>query len=143
MIFFFSFFSQQQIQDAADQGVLFVGFVQEPYGARIREPDSPSVSLHSSPTSVLRSLSIGSRSSLSSPINQAAAGETQEAAEKPPSGNAGNSPGSELGGSVGGASPAASPVSEENEAATEDDSPCHNNNKDREGRSRRARADGE
>lgn len=146
--YFFSF-SQQQIQDAADQGVLFVGFVQEPYGApctRIREPDTPSVSLHSSPTSVLRSLSIGSLSSPSSPTNHAEAGEKQEVGEKPPAGNTGNYSGSELGGSPGGVSPAVSPVSEgdeQNEEVTEDDSPCRNNNKDREQRRRRQKADGE
>ncbi|TNN02103.1 hypothetical protein fugu_009590 [Takifugu bimaculatus] len=145
---------KKQIQDAADQGVLFVGFVQEPYGApctRIREPDTPSVSLHSSPTSVLRSLSIGSHSNPSSPINPAEPGENQEGdlcevGEKSQTGNTGNYSGSELGGSLGGASPAASPVSEgdleRNEEATDDDSPCHNNNKDREDRSRRQRADG-
>lgn len=133
-----------------------MGFVQEPYGApcsRIREPDTPSVSLHSSPTSVLRSLSISSHSSPSSPINHAEAGEKQDVdlcevgaldGEKPPTGNPGNYSGSELGGSLGGVSAAASPVSEEqNEDATEDESPPHNNNKDREESSGRRRARGE
>lgn len=150
----FSSFSQQQIQDAADQGVLFVGFVQEPYGTpgtRIREPDTPSVSLHSSPTSVLRSLSIGSHSSPSSPTNQPQAEEKQRVevceggavdGEKPPTGNTGNCSGSELGGSLGGVSPA-SEGDEQSEEATEDDSPSHNNNKDVEERPRRQRADGE
>ncbi|XP_024865652.2 raftlin-like [Kryptolebias marmoratus] len=65
---------KKQIQDAADQGVLFVGFVQEPYGApctRIREPETPSLSLHSSPSSVLGSLCSSSTSNPSSPRNHA------------------------------------------------------------------------
>ncbi|KAM8826083.1 raftlin [Synchiropus picturatus] len=63
---------KKQIQDAADQGVMFVGFVQEPYGApctRIMEPETPSLSLHSSPSSVLGSLSSCSPSDPSSPRN--------------------------------------------------------------------------
>uniref|UniRef100_A0A667WLM3 Raftlin, lipid raft linker 1a n=1 Tax=Myripristis murdjan TaxID=586833 RepID=A0A667WLM3_9TELE len=63
---------KKQIQDAADQGVMFVGFVQEPYGApctRIREPETPSLSLHSSPSSVLGSLGSCSPSNPSSPRN--------------------------------------------------------------------------
>lgn len=133
-----------------------MGFVQEPYGApcsRIREPDTPSVSLHSSPPSVLRSLSISSQSSPSSPVKHADAGEKQDLdlcevgaldGEKPPTGNPGNYSGSELGGSLGGVSPAASPVSEEqNEDAPEDESPPHNNSQDREGGSSRRRAQGE
>lgn len=132
-----------------------MGFVQEPYGAlctRIRELDTPSVSLHSSPTSVLRSLSIGSHSNPSSPTHQAEPGENQEGdlcevGERPQSGNTGNYSGSELGGILGGASPAASPVSEEDlersKEASNDNSPCQNNSKDREERSRRQRADGE
>lgn len=62
---------KKQIQDAADQGVLFVGFIQEPYGApsRTREPHTPSLSLHSSPSSVLGSLcSSSSPSDPSSPV---------------------------------------------------------------------------
>ena len=62
--------SLQQVQDAADQGVRFVGFVQEPYGApctRIREPETPSLSLHSSPSSVLGSLGSCSPPEPSSP----------------------------------------------------------------------------
>ncbi|XP_071239463.1 raftlin-like isoform X2 [Salvelinus alpinus] len=50
----------KKIQDAADQGVMFVGFIQEPCGVRgtqTREPETPSLSLHSSPSSVLGSLS--------------------------------------------------------------------------------------
>ncbi|KAK0153714.1 Raftlin [Merluccius polli] len=60
----------KQVQDAADQGVRFVGFVQEPYGApctRIREPETPSLSLHSSPSSVLGSLGSCSPPEPSSP----------------------------------------------------------------------------
>uniref|UniRef100_A0A4W5PWP8 Raftlin, lipid raft linker 1a n=1 Tax=Hucho hucho TaxID=62062 RepID=A0A4W5PWP8_9TELE len=51
---------KKQIQDAADQGVMFVGFIQDPCGVRgtqTREPETPSLSLHSSPSSVLGSLS--------------------------------------------------------------------------------------
>ncbi|XP_024251663.1 raftlin isoform X2 [Oncorhynchus tshawytscha] len=50
----------KKIQEAADQGVMFVGFIQEPCGVRgtqTREPETPSLSLHSSPSSVLGSLS--------------------------------------------------------------------------------------
>uniref|UniRef100_H3D278 Raftlin, lipid raft linker 1a n=1 Tax=Tetraodon nigroviridis TaxID=99883 RepID=H3D278_TETNG len=97
----------KKIQDAADQGVLFVGFVQEPYGA---------------PCSRIRSLSIGSHSSPSSSINHSEAGEKQEVGEKPPTGNTGNTgnhSGSELGGSLGGLSPAVSPVSEGDEQTEE------------------------
>ncbi|XP_029957892.1 raftlin isoform X2 [Salarias fasciatus] len=109
----------KKIQDAADQGVTFVGFVQEPYGApctRIREPDTPSLSLHSSPSSVLGSLGSCSPSDPSSPQNQAdpppqpegAGGEAEDGQDRA-------SPA---------ASPAASPVSE---ADPEDDSSRHNN----------------
>ncbi|XP_035601788.1 raftlin-like isoform X1 [Oncorhynchus keta] len=61
---------KKQIQDAADQGVMFVGFIQEPCGLRgtqTREPETPSLSLHSSPSSMLGSLS--SRSPTSPRIN--------------------------------------------------------------------------
>uniref|UniRef100_A0A673JZ12 Raftlin, lipid raft linker 1a n=1 Tax=Sinocyclocheilus rhinocerous TaxID=307959 RepID=A0A673JZ12_9TELE len=48
---------KKQIQDAADQGIMFVGFIQEPAGLRPhvlrhREPEEPSLSLHSSPSSL-------------------------------------------------------------------------------------------
>lgn len=51
------FVSLQQIQDAADQGIMFVGFIQEPAGLRPHvlrhgEPEEPSLSLHSSPSSL-------------------------------------------------------------------------------------------
>ncbi|XP_069571122.1 raftlin, partial [Brachyistius frenatus] len=123
---------KKQIQDAADQGVMFVGFVQEPYGApctRIREPDTPSLSLHSSPSSVLGSLGSRSPSSPSSPTNQADPGAgadeggSGEAGDGAPSGNAGSQSGRE-----GEVSPVQSP--EHSEEVTEDGSPCHNNNKD-------------
>ncbi|XP_016136984.1 raftlin-like isoform X2 [Sinocyclocheilus grahami] len=47
----------KKIQDAADQGIMFVGFIQEPAGLRPhvlrhREPEEPSLSLHSSPSSL-------------------------------------------------------------------------------------------
>ncbi|XP_018555486.1 raftlin isoform X1 [Lates calcarifer] len=127
---------KKQIQDAADQGVMFVGFVQEPYGApctTIREPDTPSLSLHSSPSSVLGSLGSCSPSNPSSPKNQAAEAEAREGA---PSGeNTGKHPGSGMeGGQEDEVSPATSPISEldleHSEELTEEKSPCHNNNKD-------------
>ncbi|XP_070691244.1 raftlin isoform X2 [Pempheris klunzingeri] len=146
----------KKIQDAADQGVMFVGFVQEPYGApctRIREPDTPSLSLHSSPSSVLGSLGSCSPSNPSSPRNHAEpgaqaeavdkeggeevsceAGEGAPAGEKSPSENTGNHSGSGMEGSQDEVSPAVSPVSEgdleHSEELTEEESPCHNNNKD-------------
>lgn len=137
---FFSSCSQQQIQDAADQGVMFVGFVQEPYGApctRIREPDTPSLSLHSSPSSVLGSL--GS----CSPTNHGAHAEAVdkegvadslgEAPQEAPGGEE-NQTGNHSGPGVDDVSPAVSPVSdgdlEQHEDVTEEDSPCHNNNTD-------------
>ncbi|XP_054478064.1 raftlin-like [Anoplopoma fimbria] len=151
---------KKQIQDAADQGVMFVGFVQEPYGApctRIRQPDTPSLSLHSSPSSVLGSLGSCSPSNPSSPKNQAApgaqadavdkdgneeascdAGEGASTGEKNQSGNTGNHSGSGVEGSQGGVSPVASPTPEGDlehseeltEEVTEEESPSHNNNKD-------------
>ncbi|XP_035528706.1 raftlin-like isoform X1 [Morone saxatilis] len=147
---------KKQIQDAADQGVMFVGFVQEPYGApctRIREPDTPSISLHSSPSSVLGSLGSCSPSNPSSPRNHAEPGAQAEAVDKEgneeascksgegaPSGeknqseNTGNHSGGGVEGSLDEVSPAASPISEgdleHTEELTVEDSPCHNNNKD-------------
>lgn len=115
---------------------MFVGFVQEPYGApctTIREPDTPSLSLHSSPSSVLGSLGSCSPSNPSSPKNQAAEAEAREGA---PSGeNTGKHPGSGMeGGQEDEVSPATSPISEldleHSEELTEEKSPCHNNNKD-------------
>ncbi|KAA8591855.1 hypothetical protein FQN60_017229 [Etheostoma spectabile] len=147
---------KKHIQDAADQGVMFVGFVQEPYGApctRIREPDTPSFSLHSSPSSVLGSLRSCSPSNPSSPINHAApgaeadavdkegnedasckAGEEAPGGEKNHSENTGNHSGSGVEGSQGVVLPVAPPIPEEDleqsEELTEEESPCHNNNKD-------------
>ncbi|XP_031723337.1 raftlin isoform X1 [Anarrhichthys ocellatus] len=151
---------KKQIQDAADQGVMFVGFVQEPYGApctRIRQPDTPSLSLHSSPSSVLGSLGSCSPSNPSSPRNHGApgaqaaavdkdgneeasceAGEGAPSGEKNQSGNTGSQSGSGVEGSQGGVSPVASPTPEGDlehseeltEEVTEEESPCHNNNKD-------------
>ncbi|XP_035019933.1 raftlin [Hippoglossus stenolepis] len=141
---------KKQIQDAADQGVKFIGFVQEPYGApctTIREPDTPSLSLHSSPSSLLGSLGSCSPSTPSSPTNHAEPGaEAKTAADKEgggepscealegaPSGeknhseNTGNHSGSRVGAEV---SPATSPVSELDVELREENSPCHNNNKD-------------
>ncbi|XP_072249722.1 raftlin isoform X2 [Leuresthes tenuis] len=142
---------KKQIQDAADQGVMFVGFVQEPYGApctRIREPETPSLSLHSSPSSVLGSLSSFSPSNPSSPINHSGPGAQADTVDKDkneeasrPGGEkkqSGNNSESHSGCGVGGnrseVSPAASPLSEgdleHSEELTEEDSPHHNNNKD-------------
>ncbi|XP_045900443.1 raftlin-like [Micropterus dolomieu] len=147
---------KKQIQDAADQGVMFVGFVQEPYGApctRIREPDTPSLSLHSSPSSVLGSLGSCSPSNPSSPRNNAEpgaqagavdkegneeasceAGEGAPGRENNQSENTENHSGIRVEGSVDEVSPAASPISEgdleHGEELTVEDSPCHNNNKD-------------
>nr|XP_057909084.1 raftlin-like isoform X2 [Doryrhamphus excisus] len=125
----------KKIQDAADQGVMFVGFIQEPYGApctRIREPDTPSLSLHSSPSSVLRSLGSSSPSNPSSPALHADLGTPEDSsgqersedkvAVKDMVGNTGNHSGSQ-----DEVSAALSLISEE---LTEDESPCHNNNKD-------------
>uniref|UniRef100_UPI0037E76615 raftlin n=1 Tax=Semicossyphus pulcher TaxID=241346 RepID=UPI0037E76615 len=151
---------KKQIQDAADQGVMFVGFVQEPYGApctRIRQPDTPSLSLHSSPSSVLGSLGSCSPSNPSSPRNHAEPGAEAETADKEGNAeaassgeNTGNHSGSGVQGSHDEVSSAASPVSEgdleQSEELTEVDSPCHNNNKDRDTkerlRYRRQRGDG-
>ncbi|KAM3872999.1 raftlin [Diretmus argenteus] len=145
---------KKQIQDAADQGVMFVGFVQEPYGApctRIREPETPSLSLHSSPSSVLGSLGSCSPSNPSSHRNHGEPGAQVEAIDtegdesleapceapgekKPPSENIGNHAGTRVEGSRDGPSPAVSPISEEPEhneevTETEEDSLTHNNNK--------------
>ncbi|XP_015227400.1 PREDICTED: raftlin-like isoform X2 [Cyprinodon variegatus] len=157
----------KKMQDFADQGVIFVGFVQEPYGApctRIREPETPSLSLHSSPSSVLGSLGSCSPSNPSSPINHADCGAKIESVDKEgemktsrPEGvrnqseiNSENHLGSSVGGSLAGISPAASPLSEGNlensEELTEEDSSYHNNNKDifrdRKERPRYRRGDG-
>lgn len=148
---------KKQIQDAADQGVMFVGFVQEPYGApctRIREPDTPSLSLHSSPSSVLGSLGSCSPSSPRNHTKPGAqadavdkegneeascdAGEGAPGREKNQSENTGNHSGSGVEGSQGEVSPVASPIPEGDlehseeltEELTEEESSCHNNNKD-------------
>ncbi|XP_039973730.1 raftlin-like isoform X1 [Xiphias gladius] len=146
---------KKQIQDAADQGVKFVGFVQEPYGApctMIREPDTPSLSLHSSPSSLLGSLGSCSPSNPSSPKNHSEpgaeagkvgkegreeasleAGEGAPSGEKNQSENTGNHSGSGVEGSQDEVSPATSPISEldlEHSEELTENSPCHNNNKD-------------
>ncbi|KAM6910483.1 raftlin [Xenentodon cancila] len=138
---------KKQIQDAADQGVMFVGFVQEPFGAprtRIREPETPSLSLHSSPSSVLGSLSSCSPSNPSSPRNHAEPGAQGDTVDKEgneetsrPSGKKNQSDHNSenhSGCSPDEVSPAASPLSEgdleQSGELTEEDSSCHNNNKD-------------
>ncbi|XP_061675930.1 raftlin-like [Syngnathoides biaculeatus] len=113
---------KKQIQDAADQGVTFVGFVQEPYRApctMIPEPDTPSLSLHSSPSSVLGSLGSCSPSVPSSPSCHGGPGK-----ETDPCKNSGNHSRAQ-----GDVSATSSPVSEE--LTEEEESPYHNNNKDR------------
>lgn len=65
----------QQIQDAADQGIIFVGFIQEPGRVRVHlsslgDTEEPSLSLHSSPSS-LHSSGVG-HSSSPSPLEPAA-----------------------------------------------------------------------
>ncbi|XP_043972071.1 raftlin-like isoform X3 [Gambusia affinis] len=158
---------KKQMQDFADQGVIFVGFVQEPYGApctRIREPETPSLSLHSSPSSVLGSLGSCSPSSPSSPRNQPDPGAKTDSTDKERNMQASrldrerdeseirseNHSGSGVGGIQDGISPAASPLSEgdleNSEVLTEEDSSYHNNNKDiigdRKERPRYRRGDG-
>ncbi|XP_023186808.1 raftlin-like isoform X2 [Xiphophorus maculatus] len=157
----------KKMQDFADQGVMFVGFVQEPYGApctRIREPETPSLSLHSSPSSVLGSLGSCSPSNPSSPRNQPDPGAKSDSTDKEGNMQASrldverneseikseNHSGSGVGGIRDGISPAASPLSEgdleNSEVLTEEDSSYHNNNKDiigdRKERPRYRRGDG-
>ncbi|XP_014890241.1 raftlin isoform X3 [Poecilia latipinna] len=141
----------KKMQDFADQGVMFVGFVQEPYGApctRIREPETPSLSLHSSPSSVLGSLGSCSPSNPSSPRNQPDPGAKSDSTDKEGGMqasrldrerneseiNSENHSGSGGGRIRDGISPAASPLSEgdleNSEVLTEEDSSYHNNNKD-------------
>lgn len=142
---FFCQFAQQQIQDAADQGVMFVGFVQEPYGApctTIREPDTPSLSLHSSPSSVLGSLGSCSPSNPSSPWNRSEPRAQEDMLDKESCGkegpdeekNTGNHSGNGTKGLQDKDLHAASPISEgdleRTEELTSDDSLSHNNNKD-------------
>ncbi|RVE63091.1 hypothetical protein OJAV_G00164940 [Oryzias javanicus] len=132
---------KKQIQDAADQGVTFVGFIQEPQGAlcaRIREPETPSLSLHSSPSSVLGSLGSCSPSNPSSPNHHPEpdaaekwANEDKDRSES----EARERPSRREAGVIGdGVSSAASPSSEEDldrsEELTEEDSLLHNGNKD-------------
>ncbi|KAG7475544.1 hypothetical protein JOB18_033317 [Solea senegalensis] len=135
---------KKQIQDAADQGVKFVGFVQEPYGApctTIREPDTPSLSLHSSPSSLLGSLGTRSPSNPSSPTrNHAEPGaEAEDTVDKEgDEGEGASSGGKNQSENTEGAvevsqdevSPATSPISDLDLELREDSSPCHNNNKD-------------
>ncbi|XP_028281186.1 raftlin [Parambassis ranga] len=133
---------KKQIQDAADQGGMFVGFVQEPYRApRIREPDTPSLSLHSSPSSVLGSLGSRSPSNISFSKNHAkptAQADTVDKEERKvregvPMGGESHSGGTE-GGNQDEVSSVASPLLkggvELSEELTEEESPYHDNNKD-------------
>ncbi|XP_028325848.1 raftlin [Gouania willdenowi] len=121
---------KKQIQDAAEQGVMFVGFVQEPYGApcsRIRDLDTPSLSLHSSPSSVLGSLPSCSPQNHGEPATEVEAEDKDElevvgAADV----DAGNIGSCSLENGWDEASAPGSPVSE----LTEDDSSRHNNNRD-------------
>ncbi|XP_056142027.1 raftlin-like isoform X2 [Lampris incognitus] len=139
----------KKIQDAADQGVLFVGFIQEPYGApctRIREPETPSLSLHSSPSSVLGSLGSCSPSNPSSPNNHRdsevrseamditedeAPCKAVEAAQDKQKELTENDARSEVEGSHDATSPAGPLMSDRDleQELTEEDSLTHNNNK--------------
>lgn len=134
------FVSLQQIQDAADQGVMFVGFIQEPRGAlcaRIREPETPSLSLHSSPSSVLGSLGSCSPSNPSSPNHHPESdvpekwGNEKDRSESKTCEHTSHREAGVIGDGV---SSAASPSSEEDldrsEELTEEDSLLHNGNKD-------------
>lgn len=126
--------SLQQVQDAADQGVTFVGFIQEPYGAlcaRIREPETPSLSLHSSPSSVLGSLGSCGPSNPPSPSRHA---ESAAQAVEMRGNEERDRRDGEAGVTKDGVSTATSPSPEEDldggEELTEEDSPLHNGNKD-------------
>uniref|UniRef100_A0A3P9M6I3 Raftlin, lipid raft linker 1a n=1 Tax=Oryzias latipes TaxID=8090 RepID=A0A3P9M6I3_ORYLA len=125
---------KKQVQDAADQGVTFVGFIQEPYGAlcaRIREPETPSLSLHSSPSSVLGSLGSCGPSNPPSPSRRA---ESAAQAVEIRGNEERDRRDGEAGVTKDGVSTAASPSPEEDldggEELTEEDSPLHNGNKD-------------
>lgn len=126
---------------------MFVGFVQEPYGApctRIREADTPSLSLHSSPSSVLGSLGSCSPSAPSSPAHQPGGGAA-------PAGEGKREGGPEDRRSLA-LSPAASPASEgklepSEDVTEEEEESSRNNNRDGETkerlRFRQRRGDGE
>lgn len=138
---------------------MFVGFVQEPYGApctRIRVPDTPSLSLHSSPSSVLGSLGSCSPSTPSSPASQPEGGAPTgaEGKQEGPSNQSAPGPEDEASRPLSPAlSPAGSPTSEgdpepsEDVTEVEEESSCRNNNKDAETkerlRYRQRRGDGE
>ncbi|XP_046887093.1 raftlin-like isoform X2 [Hypomesus transpacificus] len=134
---------KKQIQDAADQGITFVGFIQEPRGAPATkihlEPETPSLSLHSSPSSMLGSLSSGSpltprnHGEQSSPDQ-----ENMEAPDSPCEVQGESLPGTPgksglTGVDVnhdGGSSQAVSPSSDEqSQEEIEEDTLTHNNNK--------------
>ncbi|KAF6727015.1 Raftlin [Oryzias melastigma] len=130
----------KKIQDAADQGVMFVGFIQEPRGAlcaRIREPETPSLSLHSSPSSVLGSLGSCSPSNPSSPNHHPESDAPEKwgnEKDRSESKTCEHTSHREAGVIGDGVSSAASPSSEEDldrsEELTEEDSLLHNGNKD-------------
>lgn len=121
--------------------------MQEPYGApctTIREPETPSLSLHSSPSSLLGSLGSCSPSNPSSPTNHAGPvpEEGNTTGEKPNEGersqteeqNKSEEDGKWSKGcavsSQDEVSSTTSPVSELDLELKEENSPCHNNNKD-------------
>lgn len=122
---------------------MFVGFVQEPYRApRIGKPDTPSLSLHSSPSSVLGSLGSHSPSNISFPRNHAKPtdqADTVDNEEKKVREGASNGEKSHSGCTEGGnqyeVPPVASPLLEgcveQSEELTEEESPYHDNNEDR------------
>ncbi|XP_028836868.1 raftlin isoform X2 [Denticeps clupeoides] len=74
----------KKIQDAADQGIMFVGFIQEPERVRLclsghSVPEELSLSLHSSPSSIHSSRAGQSPSPLETPASD---GQEQHEAEK-------------------------------------------------------------
>ncbi|KAI1886147.1 hypothetical protein AGOR_G00211010 [Albula goreensis] len=144
----------KKIQDAAEQGVMFVGFVQQPAAAPTIPgqggPDEISLSLHSSPSS-LPGTESDPEPSPKSPMGSDCAGEAGagdrtsagEGEEAPPreaesgavdSGNAGSSEGTGVEDSQDGGCSLSDPPSPSDHpdhppTATENDSQTHNNNK--------------
>ncbi|XP_076136924.1 raftlin isoform X1 [Alosa pseudoharengus] len=129
---------KKQIQDAADQGIMFVGFIQEPGRVRVhlsslRDTEEPSLSLHSSPSS-LHSSGVG-RSPIPSPLEPTAPEEQSKAAgdepmslngddEEPPTGHGSRGVDAVVEEEEVMSSVPASPSSQ----ASDLESPTHNNN---------------
>ncbi|XP_062394753.1 raftlin-like [Sardina pilchardus] len=134
---------KKQIQDAADQGIMFVGFIQEPGRVRVhlsslRDTEEPSLSLHSSPSS-LHSSGVGPSPS-PSPLEPTAAPEEQSkaAGDEPMSLNGDNeeeepaarhgSRGPDEGGVVEEEEVMSSVPASPSSQASDFESPTHNNN---------------